>query len=52
MLDAQRTLFQAKTQFIQTLALARQAEADMQSILGLTKINALDNNALDNKELP
>ncbi len=51
-LDAQRTLFQAKTQFIQTLALARQAEADMQSILGLTKINALDNNALDNKELP
>jgi outer membrane protein, heavy metal efflux system len=46
-LDAQRTLFQAKTQFIQTLALARQAEADMQSILGLTKINALDN-----KELP
>ena len=51
-LDAQRTLFQAKTQFIQTLALARQAEADMQSILGLTKINALDNIALDNKELP
>lgn len=33
-LDAQRTLFQAKTQFIQTLALARQAEADIQSILG------------------
>jgi outer membrane protein, heavy metal efflux system len=46
-LDAQRTLFQAKTQHLQTLALARQAEADMQSILGLTKINALDN-----KELP
>ncbi len=46
-LDAQRTLFQAKTQFIQTLALARQAEADMQSILGSTKFNALGN-----KELP
>lgn len=46
-LDAQRTLFQAKTQFIQTLVLARQAEADIHSILGLTKFNALDN-----KELP
>ena len=34
-LDAQRTLFQAKTQYIQTLASARLAEADMQNILGL-----------------
>ncbi len=33
-LDAQRTLFQAKTQYIQTLALASLAEADMRSILG------------------
>ena len=33
-LDAQRTLFQAKTQFIQTLVLARLAEADIQKILG------------------
>lgn len=33
-LDAQRTFFQAKTQFIQTLALARQAQADIQNILG------------------
>ena len=33
-LDAQRTLFQAKTQFIQTLVLARLAEADIQNILG------------------
>jgi cobalt-zinc-cadmium efflux system outer membrane protein len=33
-LDAQRTLFQAKTQYIQTLALARLAEADIQTILG------------------
>jgi cobalt-zinc-cadmium efflux system outer membrane protein len=33
-LDAQRTLFQAKTQYIQTLALAHQAEADIQQILG------------------
>ena len=33
-LDAQRTLFQAKTQYIQTLALAHLAEADMQKILG------------------
>ncbi len=33
-LDAQRTLFQAKTQYIQTLALARLAEADIQKILG------------------
>lgn len=35
-LDSQRTLFQAKTQYIQALALARLAEADMQSILGNT----------------
>ena len=35
-LDAQRTLFQTKTQFIQTQALAHQAEADIQSILGVT----------------
>ena len=34
-LDAQRTLFQAKTQFIQTLVLARLAEADIQKILGI-----------------
>ncbi len=34
-LDAQRTLFQAKTQFIQTLALAREAQADIQNILGI-----------------
>ena len=33
-LDAQRTLFQAKTQYIQALVLARLAEADIQSILG------------------
>ena len=33
-LDAQRTLFQAKTLHIQTLALARLAEADIQNILG------------------
>ena len=35
-LDAQRTLFQTKTQFIQTQALAHQAEADIQNILGVT----------------
>ena len=35
-LDAQRTLFQTKTQFIQTQALMHQAEADIQSILGVT----------------
>ena len=35
-LDAQRTLFQTKTQFIQTQALVHQAEADIQSILGVT----------------
>lgn len=46
-LDAQRTLFQAKTQFIQTLALARQAEADMQRILGTT-----DNLSTNLKEAP
>ncbi len=34
-LDAQRTWFQAKTQFIQTLTLARQAQADIQNILGM-----------------
>ena len=34
-LDAQRTLFQAKTQHLQTLALARIAEADIQHILGV-----------------
>ena len=33
-LDAQRTLFQAETNYIQTLALARLAEADIQNILG------------------
>ena len=33
-LDAQRTLFQAKTQYIQALALARLAEADIQNIIG------------------
>ena len=37
-LDAQRTLFQTKTQFIQTQALVHQAEADIQSILGVTSI--------------
>lgn len=46
-LDAQRTLFQAKTQYIQTLALARLAEADMQSILGAV---FYENNSF--KELP
>lgn len=40
-LDAQRTLFQAKTQFIQTLVLARQAEADIHSILGSTNLKEL-----------
>lgn len=34
-LDAQRTLFQAKTQHIQALALARLAEAEIQSLLGV-----------------
>lgn len=46
-LDAQRTLFQAKTQHIQTLALARLAEADIQSILG-----AIFNENKSLKELP
>ena len=46
-LDAQRTLFQAKTNYIQTLALARLAEADMQSILG-----AVFNENKSLKELP
>ncbi len=40
-LDSQRTLFQAKTQHLQTLALARLAEADIQSILGHTNIKEL-----------
>jgi cobalt-zinc-cadmium efflux system outer membrane protein len=35
-LDAQRTLFQAKTQFIHTLALARQAQAEIHNILGMS----------------
>ena len=35
-LDAQRTLFQTKTLFIQTQASAHQAEADIQNILGVT----------------
>ncbi|PPD43553.1 MAG: cobalt-zinc-cadmium resistance protein [Methylotenera sp.] len=35
-LDAQRTLFQTKTQFIQTQSSAHQAEADIQNILGVT----------------
>ena len=34
-LDAQRTLFQAKIQFIQALASAREAQADIQNILGM-----------------
>ena len=46
-LDAQRTLFQAKTQYIQTLALARLAEADIQQILG-----AVFNENNSFKELP
>jgi outer membrane protein, heavy metal efflux system len=46
-LDAQRTLFQAKTNYIQTLALARLAEADMQSILG-----AVLDKKVNFKELP
>jgi cobalt-zinc-cadmium efflux system outer membrane protein len=40
-LDAQRTLFQAKTQHLQTLALARLAEADIHNILGSTNIKEL-----------
>ncbi len=35
-LDAQRTLFQVKTQHLQALALARLAEADIHNILGTT----------------
>ena len=46
-LDAQRTLFQAKTNYIQTLALARLAEADIQQILG-----AVFNENSSFKELP
>ncbi|HYN54923.1 MAG TPA: TolC family protein [Methylotenera sp.] len=52
-LDAQRTLFQAKTQFLQTLALARQAQADIQNILGLT--NGYEDaikNEMHEKEVP
>jgi outer membrane protein, heavy metal efflux system len=49
-LDAQRTLFQAKIQFIQTLTLARQAQAEIQKILAfstgytLSKRNSDENN--------
>lgn len=35
-LDAQRTLFQTRTQFIQTQAMAHQAEADINRLLGLS----------------
>lgn len=51
-LDAQRTLFQAKTQYIQTLALAHQAEADIQSILGLSSGDEAVKNEANKKELP
>ena len=55
-LDAQRTLFQAKTQYIQTLALAHQAEADIHSLLGLSSgdasVNDLLKNEVNKKELP
>ena len=51
-LDAQRTLFQAKTQHIQALALAHQAEADIQSILGLSNGNESVKNEANKKELP
>ena len=55
-LDAQRTLFLAKTQYIQTLALAHQAEADIQSLLGLRSGDGLVNdpvkNEVNKKELP
>ena len=51
-LDAQRTLFQAKTQYIQTLALAHQAEADIQSLLGLSNGNDPVKNEANKKELP
>lgn len=37
-LDAQRTLFQAKMQFIQTLTMAHIAEADIQRILGRSNL--------------
>ena len=37
-LDAQRTLFQAKMQFIQTLTMAHLAEADIQRMLGRTNL--------------
>ena len=51
-LDAQRTLFQAKTQYIQTLALAHQAEADIQSILGLNSGYESVKNQASKRELP
>jgi cobalt-zinc-cadmium efflux system outer membrane protein len=55
-LDAQRTLFQAKTQYIQTLALAHQAEADIQSLLGLSNgdgsVNDPVKSEVNKKELP
>ena len=51
-LDAQRTLFKAKTQYIQTLALAHQAEADIQSILGLSNGDESVKNEANKKELP
>ncbi len=51
-LDAQRTLFLAKTQYIQTLALAHQAEADIQSILGLNSGYESVKNQASKRELP
>ena len=51
-LDAQRTLFQTKTQFIQTQALAHQAEADIQSILGVTGTYKPLVGDVDKKEFP
>ena len=38
-LDAQRTFFQAKTQHIQTLISAHEAQADIQNILAITNTN-------------
>jgi cobalt-zinc-cadmium efflux system outer membrane protein len=51
-LDAQRTLFQTKTQFIQTQASAHQAEADIQSILGVTSTYKPLVGDVDKKESP
>lgn len=51
-LDAQRTLFQTKTQYIQTLVLARLAEADIQSILGLNSGYESVKNQASKRELP